>query len=887
MTQTLTCIVAPDELLGVRESLRDWQAGGLTTDFVWMSAEAVAAGRMAGHLVSSGTLHPVDLRRMAGQAAYSRVRLGELIAADAHSPVSAAAGRSQPFGVDSPGAAVLSVVESNFGGAEISPLRVVLTGADGPGDTPAPQVVGWHYLVVSPEDTSSPGVGSAPIDSSRPGGLDTQRASQLAGLLGLWNGVAEAPLDSEEVGSLIRFRIVRGFHRRLSGDSTEQAVRSALLDVDSGYPRPDHEGGRCIYVENPAGAAQQAVSQLWEAYAHVLRGPRETLQLQQAKLIGVGQALKMLFSFLWASIVGAPAAWAVQVVRGFQTSVAASVQGFVFGSEQSAYQVVVAGRRADGLPAGWEDLQSAAKDLERSLPGSGQIEHEDLSGLWREYTNGALTLADGGVHGTVIRPLIVGSQTAVFRQPGDIVPDPDAAYPALTGALGATLGSQRLDAVDVAAIDEQGRRLQAESTRGTELSRESSAALGEMARWRESLARTYSSQFGARLADAIHAHRGELAALLKRLRDAAGSGEEEAALLREKQKRLGTIMRVLAIIAFLLLVTFAILGGVEVLSWTAALTIMAGTVVVWFVTALIVFVRGQRELFRIINRRRELETQAEVDVRNISAVVRDLTRATDAYAQYLKFTRALGHFLHHPFGVQHDPAEAAAGEFVDLPRSVAQGSIVADEDSIQESAMILQHSQFRTGWLDGQWRKFLTLAAGIVGPRGLELRDDPEMLFRVRADTDDLLDLWAAGLDGAPIPPTFGDAEWDVARNRLETDPGLESVRERLTGTVASIQGRSDRQRFLGSIGTAAADSIGQSLLDDTALAQNASWTQSDFIRSQDLGLGHTVVHVQMTGPIEAQSLGFGRPGSVADDTTDDRRRSTETYAQPFGDAAF
>ena len=181
MAETLICVVASSAAVGVRETLRDWQSGGLVRDFMWIEAEDVDTGRPIGNEVRSGSLNPVDLRRLAGQVPYSRIRLAEIGLSD--EPASLSTGEQRVvFGSDSAGVSVRRIIESSFGNSEISPLRILLTDAQGPKNLQPPQSVGWHYLVVSPEDTSSPGVGSAPIDSAGRTEQDIQRASQLAGL---------------------------------------------------------------------------------------------------------------------------------------------------------------------------------------------------------------------------------------------------------------------------------------------------------------------------------------------------------------------------------------------------------------------------------------------------------------------------------------------------------------------------------------------------------------------------------------------------------------------------------------------------------------------------------------------------------------------------------
>ena len=198
--------------------------------------------------------------------------------------------------------------------------------------------------------------------------------------------------------------------------------------------------------------------------------------------------------------------------------------------------------------------------------------------------------------------------------------------------------------------------------------------------------------------------------------------------------------------------------------------------------------------------------------------------------------------------------------------------------------MELRHGQFQAGWMDSLWSKYLNEAAVLIGPRGLELRDDSDLLFRVRGSGDDsLLSLWADALDEQSVSSHFGDPTWESARQRLDREPPLKAVRTRLTERVASTKGAVSFERFLAEVGTPTSDPIGETLLDATAIAADTARTQKEFIRTAELGLGRAVVHVQMTGPVEPLSLGFSRDRVESDHAVDD----DSDFSKPFGDAAF
>lgn len=146
MSTTLTCIVAPANTIGIRETLRDWQAGGLVSDFLWISAEDMEMGQATGHQVKEGSLTAVDLRRLAGQTAYARIRLAELCESDMLGGGEDSPQAGNVFSSGSAGAQIRRIIEGSFGNSNVSPLRILLTGTNGPAQVEVPQSVGWQPI---------------------------------------------------------------------------------------------------------------------------------------------------------------------------------------------------------------------------------------------------------------------------------------------------------------------------------------------------------------------------------------------------------------------------------------------------------------------------------------------------------------------------------------------------------------------------------------------------------------------------------------------------------------------------------------------------------------------------------------------------------------------
>src|SRR5262249_41962216 len=127
--------------------------------------------------------------------------------------------------------------------------------------------------------------------------------------------------------------------------------------------------------------------------------------------------------------------------------VATTVQNVIFGRAGSAYAVV-----SGAEPASWEELGRSADALGAALAGAGggeHIAHQDLSPLWADFGNAALTLADGGGRAAGLEPVRVGAAVGVVRNCADVVPSATDRFSAIPASLAAVIELSTVEAPDV------------------------------------------------------------------------------------------------------------------------------------------------------------------------------------------------------------------------------------------------------------------------------------------------------------------------------------------------------------------------------------------------------------------------------------------------------
>src|SRR4051812_38583179 len=227
----LTILAAPSGVLaGIRDALQDWSALGLVHPFCWAEDPAAAGGgrvevvQVEGGRATKGTVE--DLLVLHD---YHRIRLCVLVPALEGATV-------LPVGAEDH---LLRLVRASRGGAEVDYLRVTVTRLGcGPGVGRVARE-GWHNVVLSPEDARGPASGHRQLDPSRdPLDVGPHAAAALCGVVGLWLGVDQGPLDGRAVPPGQHARVARAFFRSLDANDVEQALRVGVMSMSGELPRP-------------------------------------------------------------------------------------------------------------------------------------------------------------------------------------------------------------------------------------------------------------------------------------------------------------------------------------------------------------------------------------------------------------------------------------------------------------------------------------------------------------------------------------------------------------------------------------------------------------------------------------------------------------------------
>ncbi|MFK4759622.1 hypothetical protein ACI3KS_01660 [Microbacterium sp. ZW T5_45] len=751
----LPVVLAPADLDGVRDVLRDWSAAGLVQRFVWTDG-AVAT------VVDGGRARRVALRDVLTSTRESAVVLTVLGAAIAHvAPVA----RER---ID----ACERLIEESLGhGMTVVRIRATAVLKDVDVTVPTLAIGGWHNVVLSAEQASAPERGRVILDATASTDeIDVHIAASLAGVLGLWAGVETSLFEHAAPSQSPSATIARSFVRSLDSSQIEAELRTAVLSTDAGLPLPRVSGG-AEYIEDVPLATASMEEAYWRMFPGVLRGPRQARVDGGVTSIGVFEALSMFFGFLWASIRNAPGAWAASIFRKVKAGVANTVQGAVFGSSDAAFVVVVGGVLPDGRPATWREVGDAVDALATAGSSNTHVPHEDLTALWQAYSAAALTLCDAGERNPALPPVEIGARKGVVRRREDVVPDAAARFTDIPAHLAPVVGAADLAPYQVLEADDLERRLAGLAAQpGAGVA--ASTALDNLRHWRRQHAASFAVRVGSRIGGALNSARSEVAQILERLR-VAGAGDVDDRL-KAAQRRLAVVMRVLLISAVVLIAVVGALLGFEVISAGLGWSLIGGLVLAWLISSFLVFVRGQALLFQLLKERRELVGQREADEANLAHALRDTRRLVDAYSQFLRWSSILGLMLADPFGRTQLGGRADEPDLVGLPLSVVVGKAQADPADLEIVAAELRRLAFEPGWLNTVFGAVVRNAHRRLGGRGIEFREAPELLFRQQGDGENsVLPAFAAHLQHYGVDADAGERTWADSIRLLSENPAL------------------------------------------------------------------------------------------------------------------
>ena len=743
----------------IRDVLRDWVALGLVAPFLWVDADEVPEAAALADIVATHVLG----------ATAPRVRLQDYLA-DQRSTEAL-----RLVLVGALGGAGSSVKPDLVRGIE-EPLRTLLPGRlialqvfvvqHGAGGWRADlSIPGWQTLVLAPEDSWNPSPQQAATEITV-GGDPTERtahaAAGLAAVAGLWTGIGAGPFDIDSRSS--DPVAVRAFLRRLDASQATAALRTSLMDVSAGLPRPETSQGRCEDVQDPVGAGRTTVDALITRHASLFALDLKSVGRQASTAIGGLAAIKLFLAFLFGSIRRAPGNLFESAVAASSRAVSARVQQALFGGN-SQYEVVTRGITASGLPPGAEQLGAAADSVRERLAAVLPTERAtpDVSALWSSVISAGLTLADGGERLSGLDPTRIGGKVAVVRDTALVAPSPDRTF---------LLPPPVVARVEVASVSPYDVRQQsaiaAVMAGAPATDPEVQRTAADFDAWRQQVTGSYTGLLGSRLADDVAQRAAQLKHLLSQLAttatlqpsvDTSAVADEQALVRRAAWRFLFGLLAIASLTAVLF--RYTVLGAAR--GWTLVAVLLVG----WAVVHVLAVIKRQQRVFALLNARRQEQDELEVASHNLPKVANGLYLSSLLYEQYLLWAPVLGRFLQQPFGPPVTPTHAPSltGS---LPRAVGFGVVHPDAEQVAVVAYDVGGSVFEPGWLSPLWQSLFDDAGRRLGSAGLPLRDAPLTLWADTARShDSLLRRWSSSVAADGITRGAGDALWERARAAL------------------------------------------------------------------------------------------------------------------------
>lgn len=849
---TLTVLVAPEgSAQGVVSVLTDLSAAGLVDPFMWVVNPSATEPISLLNRVEYGRTTDATLQEVIAGVRVDLLRVCILVPL-----VSGAA----PLSIEQERQTTDTLV------ASIRPMRTIrlriLLARPG---TAIPRGVrvavdGWHNVVVAPEDGRGPGMGSVRLGSEvTTAELGRHAAPVLAGVVGLWTGLAHAPIDQATVVPGEVIRLARSFYRKLETGQAEGQLRAHLLAQDGTLPLPNDERSPVVPVNDVAGATTAMAAAFWRKHAGVLRSGRRSVDKGTAReQVGAWEALKRFFAFMWAALKNAPGLWYQAMVDSVSTGIAGTINRTVFGGVDSAYEVVFNGRTARGHAAGWLEIGDASDQLSGVIATSSQpyrhSAREDLSGVWQDYARAAMTLADGGTRGNELPPVQIGVNRGVVQRAASVVPGPAERFSNIPGVIRASVETDGVDPTDTLGIDALRLSLREVERDKPEHALPARETLNALHTWKDVHSESFGVAIGRRIGDEFNRTFAEVQDLLRKLATPVDAPPEPD----DKNKWLARwvqITTILMLIATGVAVWLVVDARVK---WYWALTTLIAIYLISFLAVFRAYYTAQKELFHLLNKRQSVLNARAVDEDNLRAALRDLYRLAQAYGDFLAWSRAIGAFLAAPLGPDVQQQRTALELAWGLPLSTSVGYAAPAGDELGKTVGYLRRDLFNLGWLSSAWEHLVLDAVPLpVGNQPIRVDDSPLWTQPGRGSGSDL-DRWSADLFSGARTSTGADVTWRKALERLTgamsqlTDSFVNRV-QRPGGAVVPAN------EFYSQIDSPApaepTDEFDPGLLTDFAVMRAAARVAEDHRKLVHTGIGTICVATQFSDSMPVDFL--------------------------------
>ena len=700
----------------VRGQLRDWSAVGLLDPFLYVDGSNLdgEVSAVPADLIAAGAATRVGVREhLADVGHYDVLRI---VVANFLLP-DVAPLRESALG------SFRRSLQGWLSGARASSLNCLLVRhRDDTWTSDAPWL-GWHNLVVAPQDSLEPTSLADLFD--RDGDNDAfycNGAMAIASLGGLWSGDGEAPFDAlqEDPNNDRACIVTRSFHRRLDWSDAAAAVEDRLAGSPDQLNSP-RTGSRVLEsFTEPSEACRYVADAVLGRHGdlfHEMAPP----PAPERRRLGVIEALRLFFSFLGAALRNAPRAWLSHVMRSTSSAVASHFQRALFGesADDSSYEIVVNGFNSRGHFVSASELSDNSERLAgrlRSLMPSVETRVPYVASFWRDVIAGALTLADGGAERGIDPPRVNDAPGYVGR-PHDIAPSPDDDF-LVPQNLVPHVGIASIASYDARGLAAAERRLRQEA-HGDGLGApgpnriNAQRCLDDLAAWFASHSSSYFVRIGARLVVELDKAQRALSECAQRLAQESGEADEVPQSIAEAQRRVTSHLRRWFGGLLAVLIAMAVLTPLGIVSALVAVLASGIALVIWLVGSLVTFFHNQRALFELLARRRHVDDG--VLERLLADAARRVQVVSALYAQYECWTPLLARFLERPFF----GARAAAASPLDLegplPRSLGVARAVPSTDAIVQVSEEISHDLFQSGWLQQQWIRYCETIESLLG----------------------------------------------------------------------------------------------------------------------------------------------------------------------------
>ncbi|NLF89983.1 MAG: hypothetical protein GX570_01345 [Corynebacterium marinum] len=710
---------------GIRQTLEDFTATGLTRDLAWVDTDAFTSSSSVVTYLSLREDGTPQITREPFNALVARLHVDRL-----HLGVINVIGSGEGMVSSDELQALLDAVDSVLTGPRIERTNLMISAVDAPLEGDLPTLRGYTNLFLAPEDSPGPESATVPFHFDALDNRFTLHCvAGIASLFGLWEGSRHAPVSRLEPASGGTFRLVRAFYRRIDGQEVQAHLKARIFDTSRNpLPRLNRPGQAAQYTEDPVAFAESAAEDLLNEFHQRIEGRNTDAIAEKTLYTTADNALGEFLGAWGRNLVTTPARFLRALKGETRSFIDDTVQSTLYGEGARTHVGGVA-----GPPTTEAETQRGPRRETLRLEAT-----RELGELWRAYANMSLSLLDAlprqigegteAIHPRMVREQAEG-EVRVARSAADVIPGPDANFGRdLPVEVKSTVGGGDIAPYDLQGVADYERRLSGQRHGGQ---REVGRVIGDFKQWQEENSESFAYFVGRGLVDKQTGLQQRRSDLGRRIAELEGhrASVEETGFAAGAFRWLGWVfMTSLAI--------FAALWGwsnlrTELLDeplwgWAANLNAASASVKWWmfgawaglWLTCWLTQVGLEtRDEIRFRHRRRDLISELDAARANRRNVDRALLRLDVGYRQFLSTSQTIGALLNQPFGRIRHPRVDSTIPVNTMPESVVFAEATPSAAAVDALADNFRRDLYREGWLDDHVKGGLNEALQLIDAR--------------------------------------------------------------------------------------------------------------------------------------------------------------------------